>query len=289
MTYRYNSNAAQWWPARGEDTKVDWLPGRPGKAVQLELKTTTVVGHGIHLVLVNLGQLWEYRQRPLSFQPFYAFPWPDPFWPGTLDEAALAAGVQVTDLAFSRSGSGWWFADWMVVLTAAQVAGVLSRELAAHGSGKRDKAARLVRFDVNDPKPAWGASGKAAAPRVIRWRDFWPALDRCGQTGWPQLIRIPKWLIKEDGSYQPDEVLTLLRQSAESFEVEQVGRGSLVTLEHDSNGNYRIPRDYGDQLAGADDDAPVDGGAGGDADHRQCVFLDALVFRAGRTRRRART
>jgi threonine dehydrogenase-like Zn-dependent dehydrogenase len=42
------------------------LPTRPGKAVQLELKTTTVAGAGLHDVSVDLGQLWEYRQRPLG-------------------------------------------------------------------------------------------------------------------------------------------------------------------------------------------------------------------------------
>jgi len=54
--------------------------------VQLELKTTTVSGTHFHDVLVDLGQLWEYRQRRLARQPFYAFPAPD--WRGQLSAAA---------------------------------------------------------------------------------------------------------------------------------------------------------------------------------------------------------
>jgi hypothetical protein len=51
LTYRYRSKAALWWPASREDINVRWLPNRPGKAVQLELKTTTVVNPGLHDVL----------------------------------------------------------------------------------------------------------------------------------------------------------------------------------------------------------------------------------------------
>jgi hypothetical protein len=66
VTYLYRSWAALWWPTRGEDIDVRLLPTRPGRAVQLELKTTTVAGVGLHDVSVDLGQLWEYRQRPLG-------------------------------------------------------------------------------------------------------------------------------------------------------------------------------------------------------------------------------
>jgi hypothetical protein len=90
-----------------------------------ELKTTTVAGAGLHDVWVDLGQLWEYRQRPLGHQPFYVFPWPD--WHGNLTVAASAGGRSVTQLGFRRSGPRWRFADWMVLLTAAQVSMDLSR------------------------------------------------------------------------------------------------------------------------------------------------------------------
>ena len=91
MTYLYQSWAALWWPTRGQDIDVRWLPTRPGKAVQLELKTTTVAGAGLHDVWVDLGQLWEYRQRPLGHQPFYAFPWPN--WHGNLVVGQRMPGV----------------------------------------------------------------------------------------------------------------------------------------------------------------------------------------------------
>src|SRR2546421_2240289 len=168
VSYRYSSCAALWWPSSREDIDVRWLPTRPGKAVQFELKTTTVAGAGVHDVLVDLGQLWEYRQRPIGHQPFYAFPWPD--WRGDLTAAAIAGGRPVTELAFGRSGPGWWFADWMVVLTSAEVARVLRRELAAHGSPSRGVKRRLVHFDLrkslNNPAVKWGSD--ATPPAGVR-------------------------------------------------------------------------------------------------------------------------
>jgi hypothetical protein len=137
LTYRYRAQVSLWWPTRGEDIDVQMLPMTPGKAVQLELKTTTPAGTGLHDVEVDLGQLWEYSRKPLGRQPFYAFPWPD--WDGNL--AAVARAQQprkeVTELAFRRSGPQWWFAEWMVVLTTRQVADVLRRELNLHGSRTR--------------------------------------------------------------------------------------------------------------------------------------------------------
>jgi hypothetical protein len=50
VAYRYRSRAAQWWPAGGEDIDVSSLSARPGKAVQLELKTTTVTSAGLHQI-----------------------------------------------------------------------------------------------------------------------------------------------------------------------------------------------------------------------------------------------
>jgi hypothetical protein len=127
VTYRYRSNVALWWPANGEDINVGWLPRKPGKAIQLELKTTMVAGAWRHNVIVDLGQLQEYLQRPLGHQPFYAFPKPD--WDGYLTAEAATHGRPVTELGFSRSGAGWWFVDWMVLLTPEHVAKVLRPEL----------------------------------------------------------------------------------------------------------------------------------------------------------------
>ena len=192
IAYRYRSLAAQWWPVNGVDIDLQVLPAQPGKAIQLELKTITPVGPGRHRVKVDLGQLWEYSQKPLARQPFYAFP--RPHWDGELAAAARADGQDVTELAVQRSKTGWWFADWMVVMTTRQVAGVLRQDLNAHR--RRDRGVRrcLVQFDISDPgKPEWGDPGSSVPPsEVLDWSEFWSELDECGRDEWPQLIRVPR-------------------------------------------------------------------------------------------------
>lgn len=77
IAYRYRSLAAQWWPVNGVDIDIQSLPAYPaypGKAVQLELKTITPAGPGLHKVNINLGQVWEYTRKLFSRQPYYAFP-----------------------------------------------------------------------------------------------------------------------------------------------------------------------------------------------------------------------
>ena len=74
VAHRYRPLAAQRWPVNGVDTGLRALPAQPGKAIQLELKTITPAGPGRHKVNVDLGQLWEYSQKPLARQPFHAFP-----------------------------------------------------------------------------------------------------------------------------------------------------------------------------------------------------------------------
>ena len=169
VTYRFRSKAAMWWPARGEDIDIRWLPRRPGKVVQFELKTTTVDTHGNHDVRIDLGQLWDYLQRPLGRQPFYVFP--RPRWSGTLETASRAKGLPVTELAYRRSGRGSWFGDWLVVLTAMQVADVLKDELAAHGRAKRGNKERLVKFEPlgpkREPNAVWGAERHSTRCRPL--------------------------------------------------------------------------------------------------------------------------
>lgn len=273
VTYRYHSNAALWWPASGEDIDFRCLPNRPGKAVQLELKTTKVAGAGLHDVRVDLGQLWEYRQRPLGHQPFYVFPWPD--WHGNLAAAADAKGRPVTELAFRRGGRGWWFADWLVLLTAAQVAAVLCKELADHGSRDRGSTERLVRFDLKNSQVTWG-SGAAVRPSVVRWLDFWAALEQCGEAGWPQLIQLPARIVRDKGPYLPSEAARMLRQAA-AFDSREWGR-ELVRLEPDEDGNYQIaPAPVGHP---GEPRADMTGDDGTDEvyDNRQIVFLDARAL-----------
>lgn len=117
------------------DIDLQSLPAQPGKAIQLELKTTTPAGPGRHKVNVDLGQLWEYSKKPLALQPFYAFP--RPHWDGELAAAARADGQDPTELAVQRSKTGWWFGGWMIVMTTRQVADVLRQALNAHGRQAR--------------------------------------------------------------------------------------------------------------------------------------------------------
>lgn len=240
ITYRYRSKAALWWPARGEDIQFGRLPSRAGKIVQIELKTTEVVRRGVHEVEVDLGQLWEYQRLPLGKQPFYAFPRPGADWPGDLGEAAAMAGLAVSELGYSRSKE-LWFANWMVVMTTEQVANVLSKELALHGSEKRGERRPLVRF-AGTSEPRWGR--EAADPEVIRWRNFWSTLDRCGRDHWPQLIRLPAVVLDiRDGRelfggrelYTRQQLRGLLDGAAGT----QGDVGPLVILEPNPDGHYR--------------------------------------------------
>ena len=291
LAYRYRSQVALWWPTRGVDIDIQMLPTAPGKAVQLELKTTTPAGAGLHDVEVNLGQLWDYSHKPLGRQPFYAFPQPD--WDGDL--AAVARVQQprkeVTELAFRRSGSGWWCADWMVVLTTGQVVDVLRPELNAHGSGARDSKARLVRFDVKNPaNTVWGDPvSPAAPPEVINWLDFWYELERCGRDDWPQLILLPALLVDQrrdstaadPGVYTHEEVAVMLRQAADYPRPGRDENPSLVILEPVEAGLYRITGQLPDEQA---EPEPGDDEVGVPDDNRQVVFLGAGTMSRAVTR-----
>jgi hypothetical protein len=277
ITYRYRSNAALWWPASGEDIDVQSLPQLPGKAVQLELKTATPTRSGFHEVKVDLGQLWEYRQRSLGHQPFYVFPRPN--WAGKLKAVAIAEGHAVTELAFSRSGRTKWFADWMVVLSAAEVAAVLQPELTAHNSRKRGERERLVEFDSTRPMSAtWGPSHSArAGPEgLIGWLDFWSELEQCGRVEWPQLIRLPARIVQARVPLRRLQVAGLLQQAAGILAEQFDNDESLVTLEPNANGSYQITPDVGGNLGEPDEDRPDEIG-----DHRQIVFLDARALLRG--------
>ena len=271
VTYRYRSKAALWWPTCGEDIDVRWFPQRPGKAVQLELKTTTVPGINFHDVFIDLGQLWQYRQRSLGRQPFYAFPYPH--WRGQLSSAATGGRLPVTDLAFARSGPGWWFADWMVVVTAAQVAAVLGGPLTSHGSAMRGNKERLVRFDLtrsaSKPVVTWGLG--ATPPVTVGWRDFWTTLERCGRMEWPQLILLPLDLIGAQRRIGTSKMQGLMREAA-SIPATGWGPREVVVLEPDGDRGYVVSPTPGDpphQEQGAEDDTE---------NHSQLTFLDASVL-----------
>lgn len=256
------------------------MPNRPGKLIQLELKTTTVAGPGRHEVRIDLGQLWDYHARPLGQQPFYVFP--RPHWRGDLVTAATADGLPASDLGFKRSAA-WWFANWMVVLTTSQVARILHSKLAAHGSSKRGEKAWLVRFDLGHGKtsPAETWAGHQH-PRVIAWREFWPILESCGRAGWPQLVRLPAHFEAKSRRGVPHAHLLGHLHQAAYLE----SPGELVTFEPGADGTYQVAdlRPIDDRLVGG---AKVAGaGAGADADEaedeaedrRMAVFLEARAF-----------
>jgi hypothetical protein len=232
----YRTKAGLWWPATGQDIDFRGLPARPGKAVQLELKTLTIAGTSVYEVHVDLGQLWEYVHKPRGHQPFYAFPHPRPGWDGFLHDVAATEGQPATEAGFSRSGRGLWFAKWMVVLPPTVVASVLGQELTQHGSRDRGTRRLLVRFDRG--KASWGSG--ASDPEVIAWRDFWPQIERCGRPGWPQLIRLPARILRIRNPYSPEQVLALLRTASEEGEA-AYQEEQLVTLEPASDGYYQIP------------------------------------------------
>lgn len=166
------------------------FPSLPGKAIQIELKTTTPAGKNKHDVKVDIGQLKDYLKSRAPV--FYAFPRPE--WKGELRSAALRAGIAATELAFSRTDPKWWFAEWMIVMTAKEVASVLSTQVAAHKGTKRGNRQRLVTFTVHpNKKPStakWRSGGKP--PTSYAWRDFWAKLEQCGEPDWPQVVQIQK-------------------------------------------------------------------------------------------------
>ena len=291
VAYRYRSLAAQWWPVNGVDIDLQALPAQPGKAIQLELKTITPAGPGRHKVNVDLGQLWEYSHKPLARQPFYAFP--RPHWDGELAAAARADGQDATELAVQRSKTGWWFGDWMVVMTTQQVAGVLRQDLNSHRRRDRGVKRCLVQFDISDPrKPEWGDPASSVPPsEVLHWSQFWSELDECGRDEWPQLIRVPRLVLgrwrksrhrdEEEELYPRQELVEIFLQS-EQLLAELQGRAlELETLEPDGNGNFRVAPGYADNIAGSepgDDDR-----ASEPEDRRQVVFINSRrLFSAGR-------
>jgi hypothetical protein len=275
ITYRYRSRAALWWPAAGEDINIHVLPARPGKAVQLELKSTTVVRPGVHEVRIDLGQLWDYCQRHPRLQPFYAFPRPDPGWNGMLTAEAAASGRAVTELAFARSGPGWWFADWMIVMTPADVARMLHKELTAHGSRKRKKTAVLVTFE--NAVPRWKSGGPSS---LIKWRDLWPELEACGRPEWPQLILLPARLLEAKRPLRHGDIANALREAAGVVAEAPDPNEPYIALAADDNGFYKVlpdePAVFGSPGRVGQLGAEVPAGA---SDNRQIVFLDALALR----------
>ena len=189
-----------------------------------------------------------WNQRRAS-QPFYAFPWPD--WYGELEPVAVHHGVEPTSMGFSRSGAGWWFADWMVALTIDDVINVLQPEIRTHrafhaaaGTSEetRGTRARLVRFRPpaaggGDWVPEWG-NGTRPTPNVLGWREFWDRLQSCGDPEWPQLVQLPQSYLRDYSRAvsHSDIRAMLLRAGEAAGSVE----GPLVWLEATNQGEYEV-------------------------------------------------
>lgn len=114
------------------------LPGIPGKAVQLELKTTTVIRSGQE-VKIDLVQLDIYLSLRHHKRPFYVFPLP--LWVGVLEKVKSSA---VYEVGFSRSDESWWFANWLFVLTADEVATILKNKLYQHQKNTNKKPSKAA-------------------------------------------------------------------------------------------------------------------------------------------------
>lgn len=264
ITYRYRSHASLWWPAFGQDIDIRSLPVRPGKAIQLEVKTSTVTGPNRHDVHIDLRQLRRYRQLPFAHQPFYVFP--RPYWRGTLEQDAHRLGDQVTELAFKRSGRPRWFGHWMIVLTAEQVEAILS----PHPTDNRTR--RLVRFMIGGVGVVTSEWANGATPSITQWSDFWDVLNRCGLPDWPQIVRLPIWL---DAESHVDTSAGMVR-ALQTAATELQGRPSdeLATYESTGKGGFiRVPADR--------EDTPPNDSIFSDViptENRQIVFIDAAQF-----------
>lgn len=267
LTYRYKSKVSLWWPTRGEDVDVRSLPHRPGKAVQLEMKTATPRAGNSQEVRVDLAQLARYRSRPLYQQPFYVFPLPP--WTGNIARAASMWRVAPSELAFSRVGRVRWFANWLHVLTAAQVESVV----APGGLSGQTSVVPLVRFDPKSAVRTWGR-GTVANPTTIAWRDLWKRLELCGQADWPQIVRVPAAIMAAEGDLLTSASLRqLLTRSTSGWD----GDGDLETIAAFEGGF--------DTVALPMRSEPI---VVSQTDHRQVVFMDADIWRDSNQGSRAR-
>ncbi|MCM3516238.1 hypothetical protein [Nocardioides sp. P86] len=265
LTYRYRSHAALWWPTSGEDIHVGYLPPSAGKAVQLELKTTTLKTKGdVHDVKIDLWQLDNYLAKPYHLRPFYVFP--VPHWTDTLEAAATAAGLPVAELGFGRANSytptPWWFASWTVAMTTDDVAAILSTQLANYHAGGTSKAS-LVRFSFKTGTrlTKW-ADGKRH--RTIPWQSLWTKLDECGRRNWPQIVRVPAAFVRSGASVSHADIRGLLAEARDGDE-------ELVTLGSTGEGTFELvdePSGYRDDLPDRDERI----------DHRIAVFLGAAAL-----------
>jgi len=111
---------------------------------------------------------------------------------------------------------------------------------------------------------------------VIFWTDLWAELIRCGRADWPQLIRLPTWMLGSDGPCSHDELIGLLADIPEELPAGRrpVRDIPIVTLEPDGEGSYFAvrPDNETNQRAGSAAGRPG-------VDNCTVVFLDAGALR----------
>jgi len=277
ILYRFRSQAAVWWPATGVDVDVQSLPHLPGKAVSLELKTTsyTRVKPDQHRVMVDLGQLWDYSNHPLCDQPFYAFP--QPVWDGGLATVARKNGLHPSELAFSRNGrSSWWFAEWMVVMTTQEVAQVLKSKLMTHGSSTRGKKSLLVTFSVSAGRstPEW-ASPRPPGWSPLGWKPFWDRVTACGGPTWPQRLVVERRYLEGGRTPTYAQAVEAMRLSAVAANPGEPESLVCLLLQNQNQNQYEIvpvEGQRGEVIQVPDEDA-IDQDS-----HRVSAFLSARAL-----------
>lgn len=164
-----------WWPSIGEDISIESLPGRPGKSVLLEVKTTDwSTSRWEHRLTIDVDQLRKYQLSPIPV--YYVLPMPP--WQSVLSDGhAWLAGRPRSDLL--NPGSGW-FGDWIYVARAQ----TLWTWLAARHT-QRSATLFSNAGGPNDPATIWP---------VLRpwwtWSTFWDTMARCGSGQMPALLSV---------------------------------------------------------------------------------------------------
>jgi len=236
LAYRFRSHVGLWWPTLGEDIDILHLPSRPGKALQLEMKTVEAKAE-THTLHIDASQLRTYMAKPSWQQPFYVFPWP--WWTGEFRKALVTRGVAETEAGFSRVDQllpNAWFANWLVVMAAKDVSAIL----ASDPSAGRHKT--LIQFDMNTREATWVPSsahpttipistpkGPTGFTDPVDWRSFWAQVSHCGG-GASTLLRLPHSEVRGETITRPELSAILAKLAATPTGSTTADGGRLVSL-----------------------------------------------------------
>jgi hypothetical protein len=172
-------NASLWWPAAGEDIQFEGLPGRIGKSVMLEIKTTEWNGSkNQHRLTLDVEQLDAYQESKIPV--YYVLPVPP--WSGSLIPGNPWLGVRrPSELLLPGSR---WFGSWTFVVSAAH----LWQHLDGKNNRQSQKTATLFTHTTGNQDL------KIVAPPLHTWwtwEEFWDLLGSCGSATMPSLICSP--------------------------------------------------------------------------------------------------